>query len=424
MQLLQTAPATPGLVADSHTKLDWQTRAIMGAPLVGATLLSKFALPPFGAQGFGLTLPVIAAALIFGLATRRLQFAWRRLFLFFLMISVLGMIQVLRGDFFSMSSVALMGALGLSYVFTGRTAAYDEERMLAFFRDLTFLIAAVGVLQAIALRIVGAGLAFPMEHFLPQELLTQGYNNVTPLFYGSQTYKANGVFLLEPSIFSQLTAIGLIAELSGKARLIRLGVYAAAMIASYSGTGILILAVVLPLYALLYRRWSLVFPAVVVIPLLVIFAEPLHLDFLMNRTSEFDQTGSSGFARFVGWRDLFADRLWDSPMHALFGNGAGSFLTGAVGYSAAQMSYSKIIFEFGVLGALLYFAFIFYCIFSSRAPLIVRVAVLVCYFLNGAYSPTVTGIALSLLMWPGGQERGADAPTKAASRLRAGLHAT
>lgn len=423
MQLLQTAPAMPGLVADSQTKPDWQTRAIMGAPLVGATLLSKLAIPPLGERGFGLTLPIIAVALIFGLVTSRLKFAGRRLFLFFMMLSVLGMVQVLRGERFSMSSVALMGALGLSYVLTGRTAAYDEERMLGFFRDLTFFIAAVGVLQAIMLRVVGAGIAFPMEHFLPQSLLTQGYNNVTPLVYGSQTYKANGVFLLEPSIFSQLTAIGMIAELSGKARLPRLGVYAAAMIASYSGTGILILAATLPLYALLYRRWTLVFPAMVVIPLLVIFAGPLHLDFLMNRTSEFDQTGSSGFARFVGWRELFADRLWNSPAHAFFGNGAGSFLTEAAGYSAAQMSYSKIIFEFGVLGALLYFAFIFYCILSSRAPLIVRVAVLVCYFLNGAYSPTVTGIALSLLLWPGGQERGADAPTRAASRLRAGLDA-
>ena len=426
MHILHTAPAAPDLVADSQPRLvvaDWQTKWIICAPLIGATVLSKFAIPPLGAQGFGLAFPLIAMAMLWGLTTSRLQFDGRRLLLFCVVLAILGMMQVLRGSEFSMSSVALMAVLGFSFVVSGSSDAYDNEKVLEFFRDLTFLIAGIGILQAIALRIVGTQLAFPIEHYIPQAFLTQGYNNVTPLSYGSEIFKANGVFMLEPSIFSQLTAIGLMAELCGKSRLLRLPVYAAALIASYSGTGILILAVTLPMYGLLYRRWQLVLPAMVAIPLLVIFAEPLHLDFLVNRTSEFNNTGSSGFARFVGWRELFADRLWNSPTHALFGNGAGSFLTESVGYSAAQMSYSKIIFEFGVLGAVLYFAFIFYCMLSSRAPVVVRVAVLVCYFLNGPYSPTVAGIGLTLLMWPGGQSRSVETRMRAARKLRAGLHA-
>ena len=421
MKILQTAPAAPGLVADSQTKADWQTKFIVCGPLIGATVLSKFAVPPFGAQGLGLIFPIIFLAMLFGLATSRLQLAWRRMFLFCVVLSALGMVQVLRGDLFSLSSVAFMGVLGLSFVFTGTSDAYDSRRMLEFFCTLTFVIAALGILQAVLLHVAGPRLAFPIENLVPEAFQTQGYNNITPLFYGSPTYKANGLFLLEPSYFSQLSAIGLVAELSTRSRLIRLATYAAAMIASYSGTGILILAVTLPLYVVLYGRWNLLLPAALIIPLLLIFAEPLHLDFLMHRTNEFSSAGTSGFARFVGWRELFADRLWNSPTHALFGNGAGSFLTQSVGYSAAQMSYSKIIFEFGVLGSLLYFAFIFYCMLSSKAPVIVRVAVLVCYFLNGAYSPTVTGIALSVLLWPGGQEHAINAATKAAQRLRAGL---
>lgn len=402
---------------------DWRTKLIICAPILGATVLSKFALPPWGAQGFGLIFPIIFAALLFGLVTKRLQFAWRRLFMFFVMLSVLGLIQVMRGDVFSISSVALMAALGFSYVLTGRGATFDTARMLEFFRNLTFLIAALGILQAILLLIGGPRISFPIENLVPQQLLTQGYNNITPLFYGSPTYKSNGFVMLEPSVFSQLTAIGLIAELAGKARLTRLVVYAGAMIVSYSGTGMLILAVTLPLYVLMYRRWNLLVPGALLLALIVLFAEPLHLTTMMNRTGEFNSVGSSGFQRFVGWRELFADRLWNSPVHALFGYGAGSFLTGAAGYSAAQMSYSKIIFEFGVLGALLYFSFIFYCIFSSRAPLIVRIAVLVCYFLNGAYSPTVTGIALSLLLWPGGQQRNVDEDHLSPATLKAGAHA-
>lgn len=395
---------------------DWRMKLVVCAPVIGATVLSKFAIPPWGAQGLGLIFPIIFAALAFGLISGRLQVAWRRLLLFMTMLSVLGLVQVLRGDLFSLSSVMLMAVLGLCYVFTGRTlapdgahgSAFDNERALEFFRSLTFCIAIAGIAQAVALKIGGQRLGFPIENYVPEAFLTHGFNNITPLQYGSSTYKANGVVMLEPSVFSQITAIGLVAELIGRARLLRLVVYTGAMIVAYSGTGILILAVALPAYVVVYRRWKLLLPGAIIVALMVALAEPLQLNAILGRTGEFNRAGSSGFARFVGWQELFADRLWNSPMHALLGRGAGSFVSEAAGYSAAQMSYSKIVFEFGVLGALLYFGFIFYCILSSRAPLLVRIAVSVCYFLNGAYSPTVTGLALSLLLWPAGQQRVAD----------------
>jgi hypothetical protein len=336
---------------------------------------------------------------------------------------VLGLIQVLRGELFSMSSVALMAALGFSYVLTGRDSSFDHAKMLNFFCNLTLFVAAAGIVQAVLLLIGGPRLGFPIENLVPQQFLTQGYNNITRLFYGSPTYKATGFFMLEPSLLSQLTAIGLVAELSAKARFTRLVVYAGAMIVAYSGTGMLILVVTLPVYIVIYRRWKLLLPAALIVAVVALLAEPLHLNYLLNRSGEFSRSGTSGFARFVGWRELFADRLWTSPVHALFGYGAGSFLTGAVGYSAAQMSYSKIIYEFGVLGALLYFAFIFYCMFSSRAPLIVRVAVAACYFLNGAYSPFVTGIALSLLFWPGSRSPAAASESGTAPRFAGAAHA-
>lgn len=391
------APAVP----------DWRMKVVVCAPLIGATLLSKFALPPLGAQGFGLIYPIMAAALIFGLVSGRLQFAWRRLLLFMIMLSVLGMVQVLRGDLFSLSSVMLMAVLGLTYVFTGRVApdsapgsAFDSDRALEFFRGLTYFVAVVGIAQAVVLKMGGHQLGFPIENYVPQEFLTQGYNNITPLKYGSATYKSNGVFMLEPSVFSQLTALGLVAELIGRARLLRLVVYTGAMVVAYSGTGILILAATLPVYVIMYRRWKLLAPAACIVAVLVLLAEPLQLSTMMGRTGEFKSVGSSGFARFVGWRELFADRLWDTTAHGLFGRGAGSFFEQSVGYSAAEMSYSKIIFEFGVVGALLYFAFLFYCMLFSSAPLLMRIGLAACYFLNGAYSPTVTGLVLSVLLWP------------------------
>ena len=41
--------------------------ALLATPLVGATFLSKFAIPPFGAQGIGISVFVLLAAVIAGI---------------------------------------------------------------------------------------------------------------------------------------------------------------------------------------------------------------------------------------------------------------------------------------------------------------------------------------------------------------------
>jgi hypothetical protein len=386
---------------------------IVCAPLVGATVLSKLSVPPLGAHGIGLVFPLTFAALGFGLVTGRLQLASQRLLLFLVALPVLGLIQVLHGEIFSLSSLALMAALGLAYVFTMRSGEADAAGALRFFRDLSAFIALLGIVQFIVQFAGGLSIAFPIESYVPAAFRTQAFNNVTPLHWGSSIYKANGVVMLEPSVFSQLCALGLIAELSGAARRVRLALFVGALVVSYSGTGLLILAVSLPLFVVMHRRWDLLLHGLLLIGIVALLSEPLNIATLIDRTAEFSSRGSSGFARFVAWRDLFADRLWSSGFHALFGYGAGSFVSASAGYQAAEMSYSKIIFEFGILGGLLYFSFIFYCLLSAPAPMILRIAIAVCYFMNGAYSPSVTGIALTLLLWPAHSPHRQAAPASA-----------
>jgi hypothetical protein len=379
---------------------DWTTPLIVFTPVICATLLAKFAMPPLGAHGIGLVVPLTFTALLVGLASGRMQLVPRRLLLYLIMLSVLGLMQVLRAESFSISSLALMAALGVAYVFAARDGKMDAEQALRYFGDLTFVIAMLGIGQFLLQFVAGNGAVFPIETYVPEAARTQGFHNIAPLYWGSDIFRANGVVMLEPSELSQVCALGLISELAGRSRAVRLAIYAGAMIVSYSGTGLIVLAASLPLYAVLYRRWNLLLPGLVIVGIAALFAGPLHLEVLVHRTSEFGSPGSSGFARFVGWRDLFDDQLWSSTTYALFGHGAGSFFEAASRYSAAEMSYSKIIFEFGVLGALVYFTFIFYCLFSTDAPFIVRFAVAVCYLMNGAYAPSVTGFALSLLLWP------------------------
>src|SRR6202035_2869498 len=63
------------------------------------------------------------------------------------------------------------------------------------------------------------------------------------------------------------------------------------------------------------------------------------------------------------------------------------------------MALFKIVFEFGLVGALAYFGFLFSCLLSSRAPRLLTLAVGITYLLNAMYTPFAHGLALSLLLW-------------------------
>jgi hypothetical protein len=378
----------------------WQTRFIVFTPIIGTTLLAKFGIPPLANAGIGLLFPLTFVVMAYGFLTSQLQFEMRRLAFFMIMLATLGLMQVMRTDSFSTMSFLMLTGLTSTYVFTTRTNSVTTADALRFFCNLTAFVALLGILQFVVQFAGNDALTFPIEALLPETFRTYGYNNITPLYYGSPLYRSTGFVMLEPSVFSQMCAIGLIAELYGRARYSRLILYVIAMIVAYSGTGLMILAVSLPMFVLMYRRWNLIPRGIALVVVVLLLAEPLNLSVITNRADEFGHSGSSGFMRFVGWQDLFSDRLWPSPTAALLGHGAGSFESSAVGYTAAQMAFTKIVFEFGILGGLVYFSYMFFCIYSNSAPRILHVAITVCTFMNGAYSPTLTGLLLSLLLWP------------------------
>lgn len=371
--------------------------------MVACTLLAKVGIPPLAAKGIGLIFPIIFACLSIAIVLGRASVDPRRLVFLLVVFALLGLIQLLRGDPFSLGSMIFMAAICTTYVFCIRWREGSRERALEFFGNLSLFIAVCGIAQFITQFFFDNRIAFPIESYLPHAFLTQSFNNMTPLAWGSGIWKSNGVFMLEPSVFSQLCSLGLVAELGRKqmnlsTRPLRLLVYALALLLSYSGTGLIILGVCFPLYVVMYRRWDLLVFSCVLGAVLYFAAEPLNISVFTNRASEFQTTESSGYMRFVAWMPMFDHLLWSDPARAMLGYGAGTFAAAAVPFNAAEMAYSKIFFEFGIVGAALYFSFLFYCIFTSPVPLIMRCAIAVFYFMNGAYSPTVTGVALSVLM--------------------------
>ena len=69
-------------------------------------------------------------------------------------------------------------------------------------------------------------------------------------------------------------------------------------------------------------------------------------------------------------------------------------------YPVVEMPLFKMVMEFGVVGALVYFAFLGYCFFTCSVSRMIAVAVLLTALLNGLYVPFSQGLALTLLIWP------------------------
>jgi hypothetical protein len=389
------------------TRERWLLLTLLLTPLCSSTFLAKLAVPPFGAMGLGIDIPMTLATALIGMLMGRFTFHTGRLVFYLLMVSWIGMVHVLRGDLFSPTSVLLLVGLYAPFVLKLRDSASPQpdaevDGALRFMGQLGAFFAACGIAQYAAQFAVGVTYAFPLENFLPSGFLIQTFNYLNPLGYGSNIFKANGIFFLEPSFFSQFTALGLLLELSLWNRRGRILLYLAALAITFSGTGIIVMIAGVAVLVLVKQRWDIIALGVLVAILLVFLAEPLNLNLFTSRASEFESTRSSGFERFVAWTYMFEQHWWPDNMRVLFGAGAGSFVSFAniSRYNAAGMAFSKMFFEFGVTGGLLYFGFLFYAIYSIRAPVAFKVGLTACLFLNGSYTGFTSGILLSTLLWP------------------------
>jgi hypothetical protein len=380
---------------------DWLGRI----PTIAVTYLAKLSFPPLGALGITVAVPLIFLASILGVVSGRMHLAVRRFLFFVLLMSVLWGIQLLRGEPFSVGSLMLMTVLHLPYVLYVPRSADQYDEALRYFQTTATFIAGMGIVQYVLQFVATPAIAYPIENFLPPQFLVSGFNMQGWLEYGSKIFRANGVFMLEPSFFSQLLALGILVELLKFHRPKYLVILSLGLILSYSGSGLLVLAIGLPFVLIRSGRWGLLLGAVVlaVVGMVIVgmVGETSWFDIFLKRSGEFTSKGSSGFARYVGGFYLFEQFLWPDPMRALFGFGAGSFqgYVDRANFFAAATTLFKIVFEYGIVGAVAYFAFLFHCVAQSRAPGVIRLAVGFIFMLSGIHIAFAHGLALALLIW-------------------------
>jgi hypothetical protein len=395
-----TASPTPITPSEPHPTADWLAVAVLYTPVIGVTLVSKFVVT-LGGSEILLGVPLILAATCVGMFSMRLRLAPTRLALYLAMAAILTAEQVLAVKTFSESALLLLLVLHLPYAFqlegSGDPSVHHHR-----FLNLALFLCFAGVLQYLAQFVIGLRYAYPIEHFA-KAYITHGYNSLNPLGYGSPIMKANGVFMLEPSYFSQLLATGFAIEAAGPQRIWRLICFCVGFVVSYSGTGLLMMAVTLPTLVIVYKRYSLLVFLILAAIVLVVVGDFIGLDIFTGRATEFSQTGTSGYQRYVGPVLMFDQYLLTSVQRSLFGLGAGMMMrmTPAPIYHFAETGWAKIILEFGLVGSIAYFGFLYLSIFRASQSIVLRVNLAVMTLMSGILDGPPHGMILSLLLWLG-----------------------
>lgn len=375
--------------------------------ILSVTIFIKFAIPVAGYQFF-LAVFMMVGIIAYGFTFGYLTLHSKRFLLFLMLAGVLISTQLLGGHDFSVPSVMMLLFIHVPYIFRF-SRPVDPAYSFDFFQKLMVFVSIVGILQYFGQYVIGSNLAFPLDFFVPEAFFMQGYNGLNELTLGGEHYKSNGVFIQEPSNMSQLLALGLIIEGVFYRRWKVIALFLFALAVTFSGTGIMVLMMVLPIFLLIRKRFLTLLFMIVLFVSAPVWAPYVGLERTVERATEFTSKRSSGYARFIspivsidnllltqGWQDI------------TFGLGAG--FMGDIGsevktdYETAGSTWGKIVIEYGLIGALMYLVFMSYILMTTEKNFYIVFALVATFLFMGEYlfPPTVHFLMIAMLVWAGG----------------------
>jgi hypothetical protein len=349
------------------------------ALLASSLFLQRFGVPIFGKFQ---TLDFVFCALVLGhqFASGRLLIQYDRLLWYLVMALVATLSLLLNFDKSSLTSYGLFLVIYLLFTLSRPSTTDQYKRILRGFQFLVLIISCLAIAQ-FAAQFVLDGTKLIMFYFMfPTSVLplppifgpsaTGGANTIIPLFTGSSLIKSNGIFLSEPSVLSQVTALGILIEVLEFGRPRYLFGMALAFLLSYSGTGLITLLLFLPVASLRHGRAGLSALIVVIFALGCIAAGIIDLSVFLNRVGEFQTPGASGSLRFVSPLWLAAKYFDTASLQALVvGSGPGTAKTFTDTWLAATTpTWFKLIYEYGIIGSFIFVCLLASCLRKSRCP--------------------------------------------------------
>jgi hypothetical protein len=267
------------------------------------------------------------------------------------------------------------------------------------FLRIALFIALAGIAQFFAQFVYSPEWLFDFRPLIPDAIRGSGdYHTVQATRHWLM--KSNGFFLREPTSFSFLMALALLCELSLTRRKWVMAIFGAGILLSYSGSGVVALAV-----GMIFPpgRRSLVHLAAAVglgALALLLLGDVLNLSYTVDRVNEVQNEKSSAYARFVDPAVALFHYMGSDVWTPVLGHGPGTLprLT-----DAYESTFAKLPFEYGLLGALAFGMLILGAINRAGTPIRIRIALGIAWVLLGSalLSPShLLVIYILCAMWP------------------------
>jgi hypothetical protein len=346
--------------------------------LAAAMLLHRVAIPAGGFQ-LSVVAPIALGAFAWGIYAGVLRIDALRVQLYLLAVaacSLASLITLWRGISWSLVSLIFLFAIYVPFVLgLVRPTRRVLERCATFFLRVVLVGAVAGLVQFFS-QLAGLGYPDPLG-LLPPELQLEGFVTTYPIYYGSDLLKANGMIFLEASFLSQFCALALILHIYLGRRGPAPVVYIAAMLASVSGTGILLAAVgLLGLGFARHGRRVAYGLGLAAAAVLLVSLAPFG--------SIFEERASdpvTAYPRFVTPYTHMMSTVEDDAASFLFGTGAGNEggvdaaavfgepvdvtevpdVTGADAIPPTNSVIPKLVLDYGVLAAAVFLVFVLAC---------------------------------------------------------------
>lgn len=399
-------PSSASAHAPADVDLGGLIRAIVVGLVASCLVLQRFGVP-VGAKSISVVGPIGFVLMGFGMLRGAVAIDRQRLvaLMVLTLLAIAGLYAHVTypGNFSAapeLSSLLQFLLLSAFAVFSF-TQALPEEAFFRLVNNCLAIVAVAGLLQ-FALQTVGLAL-FSFRGLVPAGLLFEdGYNLIIPLGYGA-LFKANGFFMLEPSIFSQFMALGLIIEVLTARRVGIAVLLLLALLSSASGTGWIVLASFLISAGFTMGLRGVATAAVVGTVVVAVLAgvavlQPQFAATLADRLDEVTRQGTSGHLRFVTPFWLLSDIVSRQPQSLLFGLGAGVSERLMMPYEFTVNTPVKIIAEYGV-PALLVYVLLFLLGHRTHIQRALTAPALVLLLLTGGYQqfPPILFFILLLL---------------------------
>lgn len=374
----------------------------LGLVLFATIFLQRFALPIGGGIVLHLfvTLGVVGILLLRGsLVVDPVRAGLLSVFACALSISI-----VVNAAYASIGSAAFVAVIYVPFVLSLRAPDGLFEDCARIFLRMMLVCAICGILQYALQYVFPGPQLFTFQNLVPEDWLLSNLNTANPLGWKSALYKSNGFFFVEPSVCSQFLSVAILIEVLYFQRSVRLVTFVVALLLTFSGTGPLMLAILLPCAILQRRAYGLLVGLAVLGAIAFATGDLWHLDVLVRRSSEFGEQDSSATDRFIAAAWMISDTMHWSVHDVLFGYGPGSYQRFAKleAYGAHDPVWAKLLLEYGALGVVSFSAFFCRALFYAVPSLWMAVALAIGFLIFGGefLDPRLNALILTFCVLP------------------------